>query len=110
MKRISLVITLVCFAFSMAIAQRTVTGTVTDNSGETLIGASVLVKGTTSGTVTDIDGKFSVNVPANAEMLVVSYTGFATQEYGITAASDVTIVLAELSLIPISEPTRLMRI
>jgi TonB-linked SusC/RagA family outer membrane protein len=79
----------------MAIAQRTVTGTVTDNSGETLIGASVLVKGTTSGTVTDIDGKFSVNVPANAEMLVVSYTGFATQEYGITAASDVTIVLAE---------------
>jgi len=95
MKRISLVIALVCFAFSMAIAQRTVTGTVTDKSGETLIGASVLVKGTTSGTVTDIDGKFSVNVPANAEMLVVSYTGFATQEYAVTSASDVTIVMAE---------------
>lgn len=60
-----------------------------------MIGASVLVKGTTSGTVTDIDGKFSVNVPANAEMLVVSYTGFATQEYAVTSASDVTIVMAE---------------
>lgn len=95
MKRISLVIALVCFAFSMAIAQRTVTGTVTDKSGETLIGASVLVKGTTSGTVTDIDGKFSVNVPANAELLVVSYTGFATQEYAVTSASDVTIVMSE---------------
>ncbi len=86
---------IVCLAFGVAMAQKTVTGTVTDKSGETLIGASVLVKGTTSGTVTDIDGKFSVNVPANAELLVVSYTGFATQEYPIGAASDVTIVMTE---------------
>lgn len=79
----------------MAMAQRTVTGTVTDKAGETLIGASVLVKGTTSGTVTDIDGRFSVNVPANAELLVVSYTGFATQEFPVGSSSDVTIVMTE---------------
>ncbi len=80
MKRISLVLSLLFFACSIAVAQRTVTGTVSDDSGETLIGASVLVKGTTSGTVTDIDGPFSLNIPANAELLVVSYTGFATTE------------------------------
>ena len=95
MKRFSLVLALVCFAFSMAIAQRTLTGKVVDPTGETLIGASVLVKGTTSGTVTDIDGNFTLNVPANAELLVVSYTGFATQEVPITDASTVNITLEE---------------
>lgn len=79
----------------MAFAQTTLSGVVTDESGETLIGASVAVKGTTSGTVTDIDGRFSLTVPANSELLVVSYTGFATLEYPITAATEVTIVLSE---------------
>lgn len=95
MKRFSLVLALVCFAFGVAMAQRTVTGTVVDPSGETLIGASVLVKGTTSGTVTDIDGNFSVNVPANAETLVVSYTGFGTKEILLTDASTYEITLDE---------------
>ena len=95
MKRISLVLSLLFFACSIAIAQRTVTGTVSDESGETLIGASVLVKGTTSGTVTDIDGKFSLNVPANAELLVVSYTGFATSEVPLTASNVIDITMSE---------------
>ena len=88
-------IAIVCFAFSIAMAQRTISGVVQDDSGESLIGASLLVKGTTSGTVTDIDGRFSLAVPANAELLVVSYTGFSTLEYPIGAASEVTITLAE---------------
>lgn len=95
MKRISLVIAFVCFAFSVAFAQ-TISGTVTDVQGEPLIGASILVKGTTSGTVTDIDGKFSLDVPANAEVLVISYTGFATLDYPISGgATNVTIQLEE---------------
>ncbi len=88
-------IAIVCFAFSIAIAQRTISGVVQDEAGESLIGASLLVKGTTSGTVTDIDGRFSLAVPANAELLVVSYTGFSTLEYPIGTASEVTITLSE---------------
>jgi TonB-dependent SusC/RagA subfamily outer membrane receptor len=95
MKRFSLVITLVCFAFGLTFAQGQLTGTVTDESGETLIGASVLVKGTTSGTVTDIDGKFSLAVPANSEILIVSYTGFASKEVSINGATTLIIVLEE---------------
>lgn len=88
-------IAFVCFAFSIAFAQN-ISGIVTDVSGEPLIGASILVKGTTSGTVTDIDGKFSLAVPANAEILVVSYTGFSTLEYPISGgATNVTIQLEE---------------
>ena len=60
MKRILLVLALVGFACSIALAQRTVSGTVFDANGEPLIGASVLVQNTTSGTVTDIDGNFSL--------------------------------------------------
>lgn len=57
----------------------TVTGTVTDENGEPLIGASVFVKGTTEGAITDIDGKFSVSVPGDAT-LVISYIGYLSQE------------------------------
>ena len=96
MKRISLVIAFVCFAFGIAMAQRTISGTVTDESGEPLIGASILVKGTTSGTVTDIDGAFALEVPTPAEFLIVSYTGFSTLEYPVDGiSSEVDIVLSE---------------
>jgi len=66
---------------SMAFAQTgTVTGTVTDQNGDPLIGVNVSVRGTTIGGITDIDGKFSVSqVPANA-VLVFSYIGFTPQE------------------------------
>lgn len=45
-------------------AMKTLTGTVTDLSGEPLIGVSIVIKGTTNGTVTDIDGKYSLNIPS----------------------------------------------
>lgn len=95
MKRLSLVLTLVFFAFSFAMAQRTVTGTVTDESGETLIGASVLVKGTTTGTVTDFDGKYSLSVPEGSKVIVFSYTGFNSQEIELGASNVVDVVMAE---------------
>ncbi|MEL6274936.1 MAG: SusC/RagA family TonB-linked outer membrane protein, partial [Bacteroidota bacterium] len=96
MKRLSLVIALVFFAVSFIAAQRTITGSISDNTGEPLIGASVLVKGTTSGTVTDIDGAFSLGVPSDDAILVVSYTGFATQEVAVDPSqSSYSIVLEE---------------
>lgn len=59
----------------------TITGSVIDNAGEPLIGASVVVKGQTSlGTVTDIDGNFRLKVPSEQSVLVVSYVGMTTKE------------------------------
>lgn len=67
-------------------------GRVTDASGETIIGASVLEKGTTNGTITDMDGNFTLNVKSNAR-LVISYIGYITQE--VTASTGLNIVLKE---------------
>ncbi len=70
---------MVLFTSSAALAQTTVSGTITDaESGDPLIGASVLVTGTSTGTVTDFDGTFTLNVPEGTESLTVSYTGYAT--------------------------------
>ncbi|MDF2158593.1 SusC/RagA family TonB-linked outer membrane protein [Algoriphagus sp. CAU 1675] len=67
-------------------AQYSVTGTVSDDrTGEPLIGASILLKGTTTGTVTDLDGNFSLSVPNNEDAtIVVSSIGFLSQEFSIS--------------------------
>ncbi len=66
-------------------SQQTVTGIITDTeNNEPVIGATVIAKGTQTGTVTDIDGKFSLNVPAGATEIEVSYTGYTTQTVAIT--------------------------
>ncbi|MDX9920822.1 MAG: TonB-dependent receptor [Paludibacter sp.] len=78
---------LTLFSGSVFAQNRTITGVVKDAQGETIIAASVVVKGTTIGTVTDIDGVFRVEVPASAKILVVSYVGMQTQEVAITGAS-----------------------
>jgi TonB-dependent starch-binding outer membrane protein SusC len=72
-------------AFSYANAQvKTITGTVKDESGETIIGASVLVKGTTVGSITGVNGDFKLNIPANGKSIVVTYIGMVKQELPIT--------------------------
>ena len=79
----------------MAMAQNSrVTGTVVDENGEPVIGASVLVDGTSRGAVTNIDGVFVIdNVPSTAETITVSYVGFQTQKLNITRGRDMNIVL-----------------
>ena len=57
----------------------TCTGVVVDDLGETVIGASVLVKGTSNGTVTDLDGKFSLSNVKKGDIIVISYIGFDSQ-------------------------------
>ena len=69
-----------------------VTGVVTDNTGETVIGATVRVKGAQGGAVTDLDGKFTISAPAGS-VLVVSYLGYKTQEVTIPANGQLSIVL-----------------
>ncbi len=95
MKKLSLVLSLVLFTVGFALAQRTVSGTITDDGGEPLIGASILVKGTSSGTVTDIDGSYSVDLPDGSTTLVVSYTGFETREIEVGASNVLDITMSE---------------
>jgi len=73
------------------IAEITINGTVlSEDEQQPLIGATVLVKGTSSGTTTDIDGKFSLTVDENA-ILVISYTGYARQEVPVNGQTSLTI-------------------
>lgn len=72
----------------------TVKGQVVDANGEPIIGASVLVKGTTNGTITDFDGNFSLN-DASKGTLVISYIGYQTQEVPVNGKSLVKVVLKE---------------
>jgi TonB-linked SusC/RagA family outer membrane protein len=95
MKKHLLVVSLMFVAFAGAIAQRTISGTVSDASGETLIGASILVKGTSTGTITDFDGTYSLEVPEGATTLVFSYTGYSSKEVEIGASNTIDLVMEE---------------
>lgn len=74
----------------ITVAQTQVRGTVADETGEPVIGATIQIKGTSQGTVTDIDGNFNLSAPAGGT-LVVSYVGFQTQE--VPVGADLKIVL-----------------
>lgn len=63
-----------------AFSQKTISGKVTDEGGASIPGVSVVVKGTTTGTITDLNGGYTLNVPANAKMLVFSFIGMESQE------------------------------
>ena len=81
--------------FMLSFAQsRAISGTVTDISGETMIGVSVMEKGTSNGTITNFDGKFNLSVGNNA-VLVFTYVGFASQEIAVGNKSVVDVVLKE---------------
>jgi TonB-linked outer membrane protein, SusC/RagA family len=73
---------------------RTISGVVTDNRGEAIIGANVIVKGTTNGTVTDFDGNYRLEVPSGAT-LQVSYIGYLTREVTIGSSSILNVQLLE---------------
>ena len=80
----------------MTVEARVISGTVTDQTGETVISASVMVKGTTIGTVTDFDGNYTLDVPDDAKVLVFSYIGMKAQELNITG-NVMNVVLSENS-------------
>lgn len=89
-----LLVVLILGIGSYAFAQRTITGTVTDQAtGETLIGANILVVGTSVGTVTDIDGSYTLGVPEGSTELEFSYTGYAAQRVTLGAANILDIAL-----------------
>lgn len=92
-------LTLLCLMFLCtlnAVAQQlNVTGNVKDALGEYIIGASVLVKGTTNGTITDIDGNFSVSGVEKGSVLEISYIGYVSQSITINDEKPLLIILKE---------------
>ncbi|MFT5385543.1 MAG: TonB-dependent SusC/RagA subfamily outer membrane receptor, partial [Saprospiraceae bacterium] len=77
-------------------AQTTVTGTITDDAEEPLIGASILVRGTAVGAVTDFDGKFSLEAPEGATEIEISYTGYSSKILKLSdGTSNLKIILGD---------------
>lgn len=89
------VILLLCLSLSTAFSQ-SITGSVEDQRGEPLIGVTILLKGNTNlGTVTDIDGRFSMEIPSLDEVLIFSYVGYETQEFVVNGQTVLTITMSE---------------
>ena len=93
MKKLSLVFALLLLGSAALWAQKTITGKVTDDNGEALIGASILVKGTVKGTITDIEGVFTLAIPEGASSLLISYTGFKAKEVVLGSETNLTIIM-----------------
>lgn len=89
-KKLTMFLTLFFVGIGILTAQTQVRGTIVDETGEAVIGASILIKGTAQGTVTDIDGNFLLTAPADGT-LVVSYVGYETQE--VPVSDNVRVVL-----------------
>lgn len=94
-KRILSSLGLILFSVSFVLAQVLVKGTVKDNLGEGVPGASVQVKGTSQGTITDLDGKFAFNVANKNATLVISFIGYVTVEQKVDTQKPMVITLKE---------------
>ena len=94
-KRMLSSIGLILFSVSFVLAQVLVKGTVKDNLGEGVPGASVQVQGTSQGTITDLDGKFAFNVPNKNSILVISFIGYVTVEMKVDTQKPMVITLKE---------------
>lgn len=78
--------------------QQTITGKVTNDKGEPIPGVSVIIKGTTNGTITDVDGNYSLGIPADAKVLVFTYVGMTMQEITIGSQTVINVVLKEAAV------------
>ena len=94
-KRILSSLGLILFSVSFVLAQVLVKGTVKDNLGEGVPGASVQVKGTSQGTITDLDGKFAFSVPNKNATIVISFIGYVTVEQKVDTQKPMVITLRE---------------
>jgi TonB-linked SusC/RagA family outer membrane protein len=87
---------LLCIAWTGLFAQYTVSGTVKDEGGAPVFGVNILIKGTSTGTISDVDGSFSIKVPDGTTELEFSYTGFTTQAVAISKSNNtLSVVMAE---------------
>lgn len=89
-RKLFFLLTLFFVGIGSMIAQNQVRGTVVDNDGEPIIGATIQIKGTSQGTVTNLDGSFTLSAPAGST-LIISYVGYTTQELPIS--SNMRVIL-----------------
>ncbi|MGV8963014.1 MAG: SusC/RagA family TonB-linked outer membrane protein [Candidatus Saccharimonadaceae bacterium] len=90
-ERIYLLLFLLMMSIGITFAQTRVTGSVVDDKGEPVIGASIQIKGTGQGTVTDIDGGFTLNVPTGSNTLVISYVGMQSKEVAVKPILNIVL-------------------
>ncbi len=89
---------LVAVTSSVLAQEKTVTGNVTDTQGEPLPGVAVMIKGTTSGTITDMDGNYSIASVSNESILIFSFIGMLNQEAIVGTQSIINIVMKDEAL------------
>ena len=90
-----------CLSFPALAQNVIVTGTVYEPDGEPAIGASVTLKGQTTGVATDIDGNYRIEAPANGT-IVFSYIGYNTQEVAVEGRTTINVTLATSSVATVS--------
>jgi TonB-linked SusC/RagA family outer membrane protein len=83
------------FILSGFAQEKTLTGSIVDQSGSPLPGVNVIIKGTSIGTVTDLNGKFTIKVPDNKAVLTITYVGYADQEIAVGEQTTIKVELAE---------------
>lgn len=94
-KRILFTMLTLLGGLQLLVAQGTITGNISSKLDGPLIGASVVIQGTSRGTVTDFDGNFELNYDTPDQVLVISYTGYNTQEVTIGNQTNLSIVLTD---------------
>jgi TonB-linked SusC/RagA family outer membrane protein len=94
MRKLSFLLVMLLLTAMQVLAQRTITGKVTSaDEGTGIPGVTVLIKGTNTGVLSDVDGKYSINVPKDATALLFSFVGMKTQEIALTASNVVDVVM-----------------
>ncbi len=94
MRKLSFLLVMLLLTAAQVLAQRTITGKVTSaDDGGGIPGVTVLVKGTSNGVLSDLDGKYSISVPKDATALQFSFIGMTTQEVALTASNMVDVVM-----------------
>jgi len=98
MRFLSTLLLLSAACFTSLSAQVTITGKVTDEKKEALIGVNILIKNSTQGGITDLEGNYTLEIPDAEAILVFSYTGFQTQEISVKGRSIVDVVMSDATL------------
>jgi TonB-linked SusC/RagA family outer membrane protein len=94
MKKLWTVLPIFLWGYCLCAQERTITGIITSSEdGQPVIGASILVKGTTTGAVTDFEGAYTLQVPGNEAVLLISYTGLQSQEITVGDRTKIDLVM-----------------